>query len=43
MGEYDRAAGIINGKVTDISLVKALESKRTFNESMYHSIDILSK
>lgn len=43
MGEYDRAAGIINGKVTDISLVKALELKRTFNESMYHSIDILSK
>ena len=43
MGEYDRAVGIINGKVTDISLVKALESKRTFNESMYHSIDILSK
>lgn len=42
-GEYDRATGIINGKVTDISLTKALESKRTFNEDMYHSIDILSK
>lgn len=43
MGEGDRATGIINGKVTDISLVKALEAKRTFNESMYHSIDVLSK
>ena len=42
-GEYDRAVGIINGKVTDISLSKALEAKRTFNEAMYNSIDILSK
>lgn len=42
-GEYNRAVGIINGKVTDISLSKALEAKRTFNEAMYNSIDILSK
>lgn len=42
-GEYNRAVGIINGKVTDISLSKALEAKRTFNEAMYSSIDILSK
>lgn len=42
-GEYNRAVGIINGKVTDISLSKALEAKRTFNEAMYKSIDILSK
>lgn len=42
-GEYNRAVGIINGKVTDISLCKALEAKRTFNEAMYNSIDILSK
>lgn len=42
-GEYNRAVGIINGKVTDISLTKALEAKRTFNEAMYNSIDILSK
>lgn len=41
--EYNRAVGIINGKVTDISLSKALEAKRTFNEAMYNSIDILSK
>lgn len=42
-GEYNRAVGIINGKVTDISLSKAIEAKRTFNEAMYNSIDILSK
>lgn len=42
-GEYNRAVGIINGKVIDISLSKALEAKRTFNEAMYNSIDILSK
>lgn len=42
-GEYNRAVGIINGKVADISLSKALEAKRTFNEAMYNSIDILSK
>ena len=42
-GEYNRAVGIINGKVTDISLSKALEAKRTFNEAMYKSLDILSK
>ena len=42
-GEYNRAVGIINGKVTDISLSKALEAKRTFNEAIYNSIDILSK
>lgn len=42
-GESNRAVGMINGKVTDLSLNKALEVKRTFNEEMYHSIDVLSK
>lgn len=41
--KYNRAIGIIDGKISDIDLEDALYKKQIFNIEMYRAIDVLSK